>query len=124
MNFVAHSGGAQRLAEASRILADYGVYGNSLVGIAGPVVGSYNDLDTIGLVGSPTGEITSNLQYVSQFLLSAGGSSENVDYTPVPTDTGTYIPHRPPIPGPGSKDQPYFDYLNNFFREHGLLPGH
>jgi len=129
VNFVAHSGGVQRLAEASRILADYDIYGNALVGIAGPVIGSFNNLNNIGLVGSTgpfvsftgaTTEPTSDLQYALQNFVSAGGSSQNVTYQPVP---GPTIPHGPPDPL-FAPDKPYFDFLKSFLATYGNQTGH
>ena len=50
--FVGHSGGAQRSAHAAKILGGLGYGGGMLLGLAGPVVGTYNNFERIDLIGS------------------------------------------------------------------------
>jgi hypothetical protein len=56
---------------AARILADYDIYGHAFVGIAGPMTGSFDNLNAVGLVGSPT-EVGSHQLLNRRAWLTAG----------------------------------------------------
>lgn len=106
IDFVGNNGGVQRMAAASRILANYDIHVESLVGIAGPIAGRYNNIGSIALIGSARNddgsfafnEPTSVLQWGLQKLdlTSASGSRGNVSYQNMTAEDGMYIPHNPP----------------------------
>ena len=124
LNFIGHSGGAQRVAVESRILGDYGIYGNAFLGIAGPVMGSFDNLNTVSLIGSTGRDVVSDLQYGVHDLVLAGNGDvlpyQDLNYQ------GQSIPHEEPQFPQGTSgnpaDKPYFDYIKSFLSLYGSPP--
>jgi hypothetical protein len=86
-------------------------------------MGSYNNLNSIGLRGSVhLNEPTATLQWGLQMLSWANGSQSNVTYANLMAPDGRYIPHDPPdlnrlYPGRGPEtDREYFEFLREYLR--------